>query len=64
MPSTIANTHRLSSARAHTTSGFSRFGGVEAVLAASAIAVLVIGAFACFEPRPFIGAFDVSVAAF
>jgi hypothetical protein len=64
MPTTIATRHGLSPARAHTTSGFSRFGSVEAVLAAWALAVLVIGAVACFAPRPFIGAFDVSVAAF
>jgi len=64
MPTTIATTHGRPPTRAHTTSGLSRFGRAEAVLAAWAIAVLVIGAVACFAPRPFIGAFDVSVAAF
>jgi hypothetical protein len=66
MPTIIATEHGVPSAGAlRTAYGFLRFGKVEVILAAWAIAVLLIGVVAYFDARPtFLGAFDVSVAPF
>ena len=66
MPATIATEHGLRSVRAHRTAyGLPRPGSVQIILAAWIIAVLLIAAHASFGAQAaFLGAFDVSVAAF
>jgi hypothetical protein len=66
MPTTIATEQGLRSAGAHRTAyGFPRFGSVQVILAVLTIAVLLIAAHASFGAQSaFLGAFDVSVAAF
>jgi len=65
MPTAIATERGVSSAGAHrTVYRFRRFRTVEVMLAVWAITVLLIAAVASFGEQPFLGAFDVSVAAF
>jgi hypothetical protein len=66
MAATIATEHGLRSARADRTAyGLPRLGSVQIILAVWIIAVLLIAAHAGFGAQSaFLGAFDVSVAAF
>ena len=65
MSTAIATERSVSSAGAHrTVHRFRRFGTVEVILAVWAITVLLIAAHASFSGEPFLGGFDVSVAAF